>query len=85
MGDKDYMFLRMQEIFLKLVRLGIGHAELVQGSGFKVHGSVDWEALKALADAHGLSAVVLDGFVVKRWMLPYCSLSTERCSQKMTI
>ena len=50
------------EIFLKLVRLGIGHTDK---SGFKFQDSsfksVDWERLKALADAQGLSAVVLDG------------------------
>lgn len=44
----------LHESFLRLVRLGIGHTDLVQGS-------VDWVALKALADRQGLSAVVLDG------------------------
>ena len=50
------------ETFLRLVRLGIGHTDK---SGFKFQDSsfksVDWERLKALADAQGLSAVVLDG------------------------
>ena len=77
---------KIQDTFLQLVRLGIGHTDKsgfkFQDSGFK---SVDWEALKALADRQGLSAVVLDGFMVKRSMLLYCSLNTERCSQRMTI
>lgn len=61
------------EIFLSLVRLGIGHTDKsgfkfdfplsgrrpsVQDSGSK---SVDWVALKALADSQGLTAVLLDG------------------------
>ena len=63
----------LRDIFLRLVRLGIGH-ELV--SVFKVQGSspstnsdsslslfsaVDWEAVKALAERQGLSGVVADG------------------------
>lgn len=62
-----------RDVFLRLVRLGIGR-ELV--SGFKVQGSspstnsdsslslfsaVDWEAVKALAERQGLSGVVADG------------------------
>lgn len=42
-------------VFLALVRLGIGHSAYTQVE------SVDWYALKALAEEHGLSAVVLDG------------------------
>ena len=42
--------------FLSLVRLGIGHTDSTD-----LTDKVDWEALKALADQHGLSAVVLDG------------------------
>ena len=42
--------------FLKLVRLGIGHAD---SAGYIV--KVDWEQLKALVDRQGLSAIVLDG------------------------
>lgn len=43
------------DAFLALVRLGIGH-------GYSVFpDDVDWPAIKALADQHGLSAVILDG------------------------
>ena len=44
------------EIFLKLVRLGIGRTDSTDFTD-----KVDWVQLKALADAQGLSAVVLDG------------------------
>ena len=50
----------LHESFLQLVRLGIGTGT-VNGSKLKVHGSDDWQALKALADKQGLSAIVLDG------------------------
>ena len=50
----------LKELFLALVRLGIGH-QLVSSLTFQVSSEVDWGALKALADQHGLSAVVLDG------------------------
>lgn len=50
----------LKKKFLSLVRLGIGHTE-ESGSIFQVSSSQDWVALKALADQHGLSAVVLDG------------------------
>lgn len=70
---KDVVSVELRDIFLRLVRLGIG-SELV--SGFKVQGSspstnldsssspfsaVDWEAEKALAERQGLSGVVADG------------------------
>lgn len=70
---KDVVSVELRDIFLRLVRLGIGR-ELV--SGFKVQGSspstnsdsslslfsaVDWEAVKALAERQGLSGVVADG------------------------
>lgn len=45
----------MNELFLQLVRLGIGHTASPQTI------SVDWYEIKALAEKHGLSAVVLDG------------------------
>ena len=52
----------IHELFLRLVRLGIGRTDKsgfkFQDSGFK---SVDWVALKALADRQGLTALVLDG------------------------
>lgn len=51
------MITDKQELFLQIVRLGIG---TVKGSRFTVQGSVDWVALKTLADEQGLSAVVLD-------------------------
>ena len=50
----------LKDIFLSLVRLGIGH-QLVSSLTFEVSSEVDWVQLKALADQHGLSAVVLDG------------------------
>ena len=50
----------LKELFFALVRLGIGH-QLVSSLTFQVSSEVDWAQLKALADQHGLSAVVLDG------------------------
>lgn len=47
--------LKNSEAFLALVRLGIGHDYL----GYLK--DIDWPAVKALADQHGLSAIVLDG------------------------
>ena len=41
---------------LTLVRLGIGHTDSTD-----LTDKMDWVALKALADQHGLSAVMLDG------------------------
>lgn len=41
--------------FLQLVRLGIGNADSVDTKGI-----TDWSDIKALAEEHGLSAVVLD-------------------------
>lgn len=49
-----------KEIFLQLVRLGIEHTDGAD-SMFRVPSSIDWVALKALAERQGLSAVVLDG------------------------
>jgi len=43
------------DAFLALVRQGIGHESRVLSQ------DIDWTVIKALADAHGLSAVVLDG------------------------
>ena len=45
----------MNELFLQLVRLGIGHSAKFQQS------AVNWTEIKTLAEKHGLSAVVLDG------------------------
>ena len=47
-----------QEIFLTLVRMGLG-LNTARQDVFPAQ--VDWEAIKALADEQGLSAVVLDG------------------------
>ena len=43
------------DAFLALVRLGIGH------SMYWMPDAIDWTEVKALAERHGLSAVVLDG------------------------
>lgn len=50
------MCSKIQEIFLKLVRLGIGQIENTDITEIS-----DWMALKALAEKQGLSAVVVDG------------------------
>jgi len=50
----------LKELFLKLVKVGIGHTE-ESGFMFHVSGLIDMGALKALAEHQGLSAVVLDG------------------------
>lgn len=53
----------IQEVFLQLVRLGIG-CEPVSGSTFQVSGPLsveDWQALEELANEHGLLGVMLDG------------------------
>ena len=56
------MKTELKVIFLSLVRLGIGHGT-VNGSRFTFNGSdsVDWMAVKSLAEKQGLSAIVLDG------------------------
>ena len=46
----------LKNVFLSLVRLGIGHTDSTYFTD-----KVDWVTLKALADQHELSAVVLDG------------------------
>ncbi len=43
------------DAFWALVRQGIGHESRVLSQ------EIDWTSIKALADAHGLSAIVLDG------------------------
>lgn len=50
------MTSKTHDLFLSLVRLGIGHTDSTNFTD-----KVDWVALKTLADQHGLSAVVLDG------------------------
>ena len=49
----------LKDIFLRLVRLGIGHGDV--GFDPDIFGGVDWEAMKALAERQGLSGVVADG------------------------
>ena len=49
--DKD-----IQELFLQLVRLGIGAS-----NDARISKGVNWGELKVLADAQGLCAVILDG------------------------
>ena len=64
------------EIFLKLVRLGIGRTDSTDFTD-----KVDWVRLKALADAQGLSAVVLDGLN----SLPLNSLNAYGMPQLMRL
>lgn len=53
------MNTEIYESFIQLVRLGIGIG-MVNDSILTVHAPDDWQSLKALAVAQGLSAVVLD-------------------------
>ena len=50
-----------KDIVLNLARLGIGKGEV-----FPFPEAVDWDAVKALADQQGLTAIVLDGLDVMR-------------------
>ncbi len=50
-----------EKVFLQLVRLGIGHGEGLPLAAYGLSTTVDWEAVKALADKQGLAALVLDG------------------------
>lgn len=45
----------LQETFLSLVRMGIGHSES------NPHEAIDWQAIQALATEQGLYAIILDG------------------------
>lgn len=49
----------LKDTFLQLVRLGIGTSKNV-----KISNDIDWAEVKALADAQGLTAIVLDGLNV---------------------
>ncbi len=51
------MSLVLKDVFLSLVRFGIGHTDGTED----FIGAVDWVALKAIAEKQGLSAIVLDG------------------------
>ncbi len=48
----------IQDVFLRLLRVGIGHAN---PDSVLLPDAVDWAALKDLAEKQGLSAVILDG------------------------
>lgn len=63
------------DAFLALVRLGIGH------ESYALPKEIDWTAIKALADVHGLSAVVLDGLN----RLPLSILNSYGLSQLMRL
>lgn len=49
------MTTKQYETFLQLVRLGIGTSK-----GVTISKDIDWEKLKSLSDAQGLSAIILD-------------------------
>lgn len=51
---------QIKDSFLHLIRLGIGTGT-VHGSELIVHGSDDWQAIEALANKHGLLAIMIDG------------------------
>lgn len=46
------------DIFLKLVRLGLGIGETIS-----LPPNIDWSQIKALAERQGLSSIILDGIV----------------------
>lgn len=50
------MVVQFHNDLIKLIRLGIGHKDVSNYTD-----SVDWQAIKALADKQGLTAVVVDG------------------------
>lgn len=60
----------LQESFLALVRLGIGHETNILVE------NVDWGSVKKLADKQGLTAIVLDGID---------KLKTDNTNQKVTV
>lgn len=66
---------KTSDVFLALVRLGIGHESRVSSQ------EIDWPAIKALADTHGLSAIVLDGLN----SLPFNSLNAYGMPQMMRL
>ena len=61
------MLMNLQESCIQLIKLGIGTSKDV-----KISDAIDWEAIKALADKQGLTAVVLDGLneVLKTYSQP---------------
>ena len=55
------MATELQKVFLSLVRLGIGidnHFRVENRSAFQ---NIDWDAMQALANDQGLSAILVDG------------------------
>lgn len=50
-----------REIFLSLIRLGIGNSSAGYWETRKESDQIDWNALESLAAQHGLSAVLVDG------------------------
>lgn len=50
------MVVQLHNDLIKLIRLGIGHKDVSNYTD-----SVDWQAIKNLADKQGLTAVVVDG------------------------
>lgn len=50
------MVVQLHNDLIKLIRLGIGHKDVSNYTD-----CVDWQAIKALADKQGLTAVVVDG------------------------
>ena len=61
----------MRELFLNLVRLGIGQ------TGEAISDTVDWETIKILAEQQGLSAIILDGIG--------CLPATQRPPQELLL
>lgn len=57
------MSSELRDIFLRLVRLGIGNVNVDDNDNLDLGfwSGVDWEAVKALAERQGLSGVVADG------------------------
>ena len=50
-----------RDLFLSLIRLGIGNGYTGYWGGRKESDQIDWNALETLAAQHGLSAVLVDG------------------------
>lgn len=63
------------ELFIKLVRIGIG-TEIVSNLKPQVPGLKEWVLLKALADEHGLTAIVLDALNTNSYTNS-CQVSTK--------
>lgn len=55
------MSTNLHEVFLQIVRLGIGHTESTDNTEIKKLSGAEWVQLKSLSEEQGLSAIVLDG------------------------